>query len=162
MPTRATSSAKPAAASSAPAVERDKESQKLKKYAVVLALFVLSVITYVDRVCISAAKDPISAEMHLSDTAMGLVFSAFALGYALAQIPCGWLADRLGPRLVLTSVVTLWSAMTALTAAAWNLSSLVAVRFVFGISEAGAYPGAARATCNWLPFGERRRCHGIL
>jgi ACS family glucarate transporter-like MFS transporter len=134
----------------------------LKKYIVVLALFALSMITYVDRVCISAAKDPISAEMHLSDTAMGLVFSAFALGYALAQIPCGWLADRLGPRLMLTFVVTLWSAMTALTGSAWNLGSLVTIRFLFGISEAGAYPGGARAICNWLPSGERGRANGIL
>jgi ACS family glucarate transporter-like MFS transporter len=91
-----------------------------------------------------------------------LVFSAFALGYALAQIPCGWLADRLGPRLVLTFVVTLWSAMTALTGAAWNLASLVTIRFLFGISEAGAYPGGARAICNWLPFGERGRANGML
>ena len=59
-------------------------------------------ITYVDRVCISASKDSIAGEMHLSDTAMGLAFSTFALGYAAAQIPCGWLADRLEPRLVLT------------------------------------------------------------
>ncbi|MEO7146074.1 MAG: MFS transporter [Bryobacteraceae bacterium] len=134
----------------------------MKKYAVVLALFLLSMITYVDRVCISVAKDPISSEMHLSDTAMGLVFSAFALGYALAQIPCGWLADRFGPRLVLTFVVTLWSALTALTGAAWNLATLVTIRFLFGISEAGAYPGGARAICNWLPFGERGRANGIL
>ena len=134
----------------------------MKKYIVVLVLFVLSMITYVDRVCISAAKDPISGEMHLSDTAMGLVFSAFALGYALAQIPCGWLADRFGPRLVLTAVVTLWSAMTALTGAAWNLASLVTIRFLFGVSEAGAYPGGARAICNWLPLGERGRANGIL
>jgi ACS family glucarate transporter-like MFS transporter len=100
--------------------------------------------------------------MHLSDTAMGLTFSAFALGYAAAQIPCGWLADRLGPRLVLTCVVTLWSAMTALTGAAWNLASLVTARFLFGISEAGAFPGSARAICNWLPAGERGRANGIL
>jgi len=134
----------------------------LKKYTVVLALFALSMITYVDRVCISAAKDPISAEMHLSDTAMGLIFSAFALGYALAQIPCGWLADRLGPRFMLTFVVTLWSVMTALTGAAWNLASLATIRFLFGISEAGAYPGSARAICNWLASGERGRANGIL
>lgn len=134
----------------------------MKKYAVVFWLFVLSMITYVDRVCISTAKDPISAEMHLSDTEMGLVFSAFALGYALAQIPCGWLADRFGPRTVLTFVVTLWSGMTALTGAAWNLASLVGIRFLFGISEAGAYPGGARAICNWLPLDERGRANGLL
>jgi len=140
----------------------EKEGQPLKKYFVVLVLFVLSMITYVDRVCISTAKDPISGEMHLSDPAMGLVFSAFALGYALAQIPSGWLADRFGPRLVLAAVVTLWSAMTALTGAAWNLASLVTIRLLFGVSEAGAYPGGARAICNWLPLGERGRANGIL
>lgn len=139
-----------------------KDGQSLKKYIVVLVLFVLSVITYVDRVCISAAKDPISSEMHLSDTAMGVVFSAFALGYAVGQIPSGWLADRFGPRLVLTGVVTLWSALTALTGAARNFASLVAIRFLFGISEAGAYPGSARAICNWLPLGQRGRANGIL
>ena len=151
----------PAAASLAQAA-RQRKRHEVKKYAVVLALFALSMITYVDRVCISAAKDPISAEMHLSDTEMGLIFSAFALGYAVAQIACGWLADRLGPRLMLTLVVTLWSAMTAFTGVAWGLASLVAIRFLFGISEAGAYPGGARAICNWLPSGERGRANGIL
>ena len=66
------------------------------------------------------------------------------------------LADRLGPRLMLAFVVTLWSAMTALTGAAWNLASLVTIRFLFGISEAGAYPGGARAICARLPAPARR------
>ncbi len=136
--------------------------RSVKKHAVVLALFALSMITYVDRVCISTAKDAIATEMHLSEQAMGLVFSAFALGYAMAQIPCGWLADRLGPRIALTLVVALWSALTALTGAAWNLVSLVSIRFLFGVSEAGAFPGSARAICNWLPSGERGRANGIL
>jgi ACS family glucarate transporter-like MFS transporter len=137
-------------------------SGRLRKQALVLALFALSMITYVDRVCISTAKDAIASEMHLSEQAMGLVFSAFALGYAVAQIPCGWLADRLGPRFALTLVVTLWSAFTALTGAAWNLASLVCIRFLFGVSEAGAFPGSARAICNWLPSGEHGRANGIL
>jgi ACS family glucarate transporter-like MFS transporter len=90
----------------------------IEKNKLLAALFALSMITYVDSVCISAAKEPITAAMHLRDTAMGLVFSAFALGYALAQIPAGWLADRIGPRLALTLVVTAWSTLTALTGAA--------------------------------------------
>jgi ACS family glucarate transporter-like MFS transporter len=134
----------------------------MKRYGVVFALFVLSMITYIDRVCISAAKEPIAAELSLSDSAMGLVFSAFALGYALAQIPSGWFADKMGPRLALTVVVGAWSALTALTGAAWSLASLVAIRFLFGIGEAGAFPGSARAFCNWLPAGERGRATGIM
>lgn len=134
----------------------------MKRYGVVLVLFILSMITYIDRVCISAAKEPITTELHLSDAAMGFIFSVFALGYALAQIPAGWLADKAGPRVALTVVVALWSALTALTGAAWSFASLGAIRLVFGMAEAGAFPGSARAICNWLPTGERGRANGVL
>lgn len=134
----------------------------MKRYAVVFVLFIISMITFIDRVCISAAKEPIATELHLSDAAMGLVFSAFALGYAIAQIPAGWFADKAGPRLALSVVVALWSALTALTGAAWSFTSLVVIRLVFGMAEAGAFPGAARAICNWLPTGERGRANGFL
>jgi ACS family glucarate transporter-like MFS transporter len=133
-----------------------------RRYLVVAALFVLSMITYIDRVCISTAKEPVAAELSLSDSAMGLVFSSFALGYALAQIPSGWFADKAGPRLALATVVAAWSGLTALTGAAWNLVSLVVIRFLFGIGEAGAFPGSARAIVNWLPPGERGRANGVL
>ena len=133
-----------------------------KRYAVVLVLFFLSMITYIDRACISVAKEPIAAELHLSDAAMGFIFSAWALGYALDQIPAGWLADAAGPRVALTLVVALWSVLTALTGAAWSFASLVAIRLVLGMAEAGAFPGGARAICNWLPTGERGRANGVL
>ena len=138
------------------------ENAGAKRYGVVLVLFLLSMITYVDRVCISAAKDPIAAELKLSDTAVGLVFSAFALGYAMAQIPAGWFADQLGPRASLAIVVGGWSALTTLTGAAKGLGSLVTIRFLFGSCEAGAFPGSARAICDWLSPGERGRANGVL
>jgi MFS transporter, ACS family, glucarate transporter len=134
----------------------------VKRYGVVAALFVLSMITYIDRACISTAKDPIARDLGFSDAQMGLVFSAFALGYALAQIPSGWLADRYGPRLALAAVVAGWSALTALTGAAWSLTSMVVIRFLFGVGEAGAFPGSARAFVNWLPVGERGMANGVL
>ena len=134
----------------------------VKRYAVVGVLFVLSMITYIDRACISAAKDPIARDLGLSDGAMGMVFGAFALGYALAQIPSGIFADRYGPRVALAAVVTVWSVLTALTGAAWNLASMVVIRFLFGVGEAGAFPGCARAFYNWLPVSERGRANGIL
>lgn len=134
----------------------------MKRYLVVFALFLLSMITYIDRVCISSAKEPVAAELSLSDEAMGAVFSAFALGYALAQVPSGWLADRFGPRLALSSVVTAWSLFTAWTGAARSFTALLLIRFVFGVGEAGAFPGSARAIYDWLPSGERGRANGIL
>ena len=133
-----------------------------KRHGVVFALFVLSLITYIDRVCIAAATRPIATDLQLSDSAMGLVFSAFALGYALAQIPSGWFADKAGPRMALAVVVGLWSVLTALTGAAWSLLSMVAIRFLFGIGEAGAFPGSARAIRNWLPQSNRGLASGIL
>jgi MFS transporter, ACS family, glucarate transporter len=125
-------------------------------------LFVMSLITYLDRVCISTAKEPIAKDLALGDEAMGMVFGAFALGYALAQIPSGMFVDRFGPRAALTIVVSVWSLLTAFTGAAWNLASLVTIRFLFGIGEAGAFPGAARAITNWLPVAERGHANGIM
>ena len=132
------------------------------RYLVVAALAVLSWITYVDRAAISSVKDPIIVEMGLNDKAMGAVFSAFALGYALGQIPAGWCADRFGPRLLLTVVVALWSLLTGLTGLVQTFVSLLVVRFLFGLAEAGAYPGTARAFYNWLPASEHGRANGAV
>lgn len=131
-------------------------------FATVGGLFLLSLITYIDRAAISSAKDAIGADLRLSDTEMGAVFSAFALGYALAQIPCGWIADRFGPRRMLAAVVALWSVLTGLTGAVSGFGAMLAVRFLFGASEAGAFPGSARAFYNWLPAGEHGRANGII
>lgn len=132
-----------------------------RRYALVGATFLLSVLLYVDRVCISAAKTPITEELGLSDTQMGWVLSAFALGYALFQTPAGLLADRFGPRRVLTAVVTFWSLFTALTGAAFGLVSMLVYRFLFGVGEAGAFPGIARAVFSWIPMRERGMVNGI-
>lgn len=125
------------------------------RYIVVVGMFILALLLYIDRVCISVAKDAISGDLGLSDKAMGWVLSAFALGYALFQVPSGMLADRLGPRTVLTAIVSIWSAFTAFTGMAWNYVSLLLVRFLFGAGEAGAFPSMSRVTYSWIPIRER-------
>jgi ACS family glucarate transporter-like MFS transporter len=132
-----------------------------QRFIMVAGTFLLSVLLYIDRVCISAAKEPVAADLGLSETQMGVVFGAFALGYALCQTPSGLLADRLGPRLVLSAVVCFWSLFTGLTAAARGFFSLVVVRFLFGTGEAGAFPGCARAIFSWIPMRERGLVQGI-
>lgn len=131
------------------------------RYLLVASTFLLSMLLYVDRVCISAAKGAVAADLGLSDKQFGWVLSAFALGYALLQTPAGVMADRFGPRRVLTAVVSVWSAFTGLTALAQNLWSLVLARFLFGAGEAGAFPGCARAFYAWLPMAERGLAQGI-
>lgn len=132
-----------------------------KRYLLVLSTFLLSVLLYIDRICISAAKVPIVNELGFSDTQMGWILSVFALGYALFQSPSGLLADRFGPRRTLTGVVVFWSIFTGLTGTAARFVTMLIYRFLFGIGEAGAFPGIARATFSWIPMKERGLVTGI-
>ena len=131
------------------------------RYLVALGMFLLALLLYIDRICISVAKDPIAGDLNISDKAMGWVLSSFALGYALLQVPSGMMADRFGPRKVLTSIVTFWSVLTAVTGAAWNFISLLIIRFLFGAGEAGAFPSMSRAIFSWIPLKERGIITGL-
>jgi MFS family permease len=122
----------------------------------------LSVITYIDRVCISKFSTPIQKDLGLSDVQMGWVFAAFAWAYALFEVPGGWLGDRIGPRKVLMRVVLMWSVFTALTGSAHGFVTLLIYRFWFGAGEAGCYPNLAKAFTNWLPSQERRRAASVM
>jgi sugar phosphate permease len=132
------------------------------RYRVLAFAFALAVVTYLDRVCISAAAPFIMADLHLTMLQMSLVFSAFTLAYSLFEVPSGWRGDVAGARRVLTRIVLWWSAFTMLTGAAWSLRSLVAIRFLFGAGEAGAFPNIQRAFSRWFPARERGRANGVL
>ena len=127
----------------------------------VMGTFMLAMLVLVDRVCISVAKDDITEALNLSDKQFGWVLSIFALGYALFQTPSGMLADRYGARIVLTTVVSVWSLFTAITGMVSNFISLFLVRFMFGVGEAGAFPGIAKAVYSWIPIKERGIVNGI-
>ncbi|MGH8021899.1 MAG: MFS transporter [Opitutaceae bacterium] len=133
-----------------------------RRYILVGLVFLHTFNTYLDRVCISAAATDIQSDLSISDQMMGHIFAVFAIGYALFQIPAGWVADRFGPRKALGSVVAVWSVFTCLSGAAFNAVSLLVIRFLFGIGEAGAFPGATRALYAWLPARERGIAQGIF
>jgi sugar phosphate permease len=118
-------------------------------------------ITYLDRVNISTAAPEIRKEFGFDAVTMGWIFSAFGWSYALFQVPGGWLSDRFGARPVLTAIVTYWSVMTAATAGAVGAVSFFIMRFLFGIGEAGAFPGATRAMQLWYTRQERGFVQGI-
>jgi ACS family glucarate transporter-like MFS transporter len=120
-------------------------------------VFSLAALTYMDRLLISAAAPAISAEFGLSPSRMAYIFSAFALGYAIFEIPAGWWGDRIGARRALTRIVLCWSAFTALTGATLGFWSLLTIRFLFGGGEAGAFPNIARAVANWFSNREQGR-----
>jgi len=132
------------------------------RYRVLSMLFLLSILTYLDRVCIGAAAPMMRRDLGLTALQMGAVFSAFSLAYGIFEIPSGWLGDRFGPRRMLTRIVIWWSAFTALTGRVSSFQSLWITRFLFGAGEAGAYPNSAVAVAHWFPFVERARAQGII
>jgi MFS transporter, ACS family, glucarate transporter len=132
------------------------------RYKLLRFTFALSIITYVDRVCISTAAGSITSELHLTPAQMGWVFSAFTIAYALFEIPSGRLGDTLGPRKVLTRIVLWWSAFTMATGLVWSYLTLLIARFLFGAGEAGAFPNMSRSLSHWFPERERGTAHGVM
>lgn len=125
-------------------------------------LSLLSVITYLDRVCISVAGPRMQTSLHLGPAAWGWVTGIFTLAYGVFEIPSGALGDRIGPRRVLTRIVLWWSAFTSITGLAIGYRSLLATRFLFGAGEAGAYPNSSIVIARWFPVEERGRAFGII
>lgn len=117
-------------------------------------LFLLSLmymLFYIDRVNISTAAPLIKVDLHLSNTELGLAFSAFAYPYAIFQLIGGWLADKFGPRTTLGVSGFIVCVTTVLTGAVGGLASLFAVRLALGVGEGSAFPTATRAMSAWMP-----------
>lgn len=129
---------------------------------VMFGLFLLSVVTYLDRVCINPAAPHIQADLGLSNAQWGVVVSAFLIFYGIFEVPAGWLGDRFGPRSVLTTIVLWWSGFTALTGAVRTFWQLLLARAMFGAGEAGAFPNAACVVSRWFPSQQRGRAQGIV
>lgn len=160
------------------------------RYTVLAWACSLSMLTYIDRVCIKEVGGDMQSALGIDDKGFGWVFSSFGLAYALFEVPSGWLGDRFGPRQVLCRIVLWWSFFTAMTGCVWkfsydlgyilpmpyplsewlasiplvfnSLALLVIVRFLFGAGEAGAYPNTARALRNWFPYSRRGLAQGLL
>lgn len=127
------------------------------RHRVLVLLFFLILITYLDRICISLVGVRIKAEFDLSNEQFGWVLAAFSLAYALFEIPSGVLGDRIGQRAVLIRIVLWWSVFTALTGFVSGLATLILVRFLFGVGEAGAFPTATAVISHWFPAQETTR-----
>jgi MFS transporter, ACS family, glucarate transporter len=132
------------------------------RFRVVAFAVGLAGITYLDRICISTLTPAIMRDLSLTKVDMSYVFSAFAVAYALFEVPSAWWGEQIGTRRVLTRIVCWWSAFTIATASVWSYGSMLAVRFLFGAGEAGAWPNAARTFSRWIPAPERGRVQGVF
>lgn len=109
---------------------------------VLVLLYLGWCVSYIDRAAITFAATQIASEFHLKPSDLGILLSSFFLGYSLLQLPGGWLADRYGSRPVIVLSILMWSIFTGVTGMAWSVTSLVVIRFVFGVGE-GAFPAAS-------------------
>ncbi|HVW74073.1 MAG TPA: MFS transporter [Rhizomicrobium sp.] len=135
------------------------------RYLLIMLVFVVSAVVYVDRSNISIAGTYLAQDYHISKIQLGWVFSAFLLGYAAFQIPAGWVVGKLGPRRTLTLGLIWWSVLSVATALvpphmAGALWVLIAVRFVLGLGEAVAYPSSNQFIAAWFPTHERGTANG--
>jgi len=137
------------------------------RWFLVVWLFVLSAVAFIDRVNLSVAGAKFSEEFAISNVRLGLVFSIFLFGYSIFQTPAGWLADRFGPRRMLTLGLVLWGVFSALTAAIpHNLANavliLAVIRFLLGAGESVMFPASNQFVARWIPSNERGAANGII
>lgn len=137
------------------------------RWLLIFWMFLMSAIAYLDRVNVSIAGTAIQKEFNLTNVQLGYVFSAFVIGYALFQAPGGRLADKYGPRLVITWGVVWWGVFTTATALVptglgMSLSLLIATRFLLGLGEAVVYPSSNRLVAAWIPSLERGLANGLI
>src|SRR2546425_3667606 len=137
------------------------------RWTIVLYAFLMSAMSYLDRVNLSIAGPTIQKEFGLTNVQLGYVFSAFVWSYALFQAPSGRIADRFGPRVVLTFGILWWTVCTVATGLApaslsIALPLMIAVRFLLGAGEAVMFPAANRLVASWIPIPERGIATGII
>ncbi|MBQ9677112.1 MAG: MFS transporter [Prevotella sp.] len=133
-----------------------------RKNIILVLLVILGMVTFLDRINISVAGSSIMHDLNLSPAEWGWVQSAFILSYGLMQIPMGALGDRFGHRKILAAIVLWWSAFTAFTGMAGGLMSLLLIRFMFGIGEAGSSPCSTGVISRWFEKGEVGKAQGYV
>jgi len=136
---------------------------------IVLLVVAFSVMSYFDRIIMSIAGPFIMSESHLTETQMGTIYSAFTFSYAIFMVPGGQLADRFGPRRVLTIMglgAALFTGLTGLGGkplfGIWlgALPSFIALRLAFGFFTAPLYPSCAILNARWTPPSSRAHVWG--
>ncbi|MGK7379606.1 MFS transporter [Planococcus sp. 1R117A] len=138
------------------------EVKNKKRHMILALLFLGWILSYLDRMAMNVGIVEIAKDFNLSPTVMGVVLSSFFAGYALMQLPGGWLADKFGSRKVIAIAILLWSLFTVLTGMAWSLMSMILIRFMFGLGE-GAYPAASsKAISDVFPKEERTSAQTIM
>jgi len=132
-----------------------------RRHSILAVLLATYLLCYMDRMAIATAIPFIAREFGLSPLGMGGVLSAFFMSYAVMQFPGGLLADKFGPRPVMAASVAGWSLFTLLTGVAGSITSLLWIRFLFGLSEGSFSPSASKTVALCFPPGSVGRANGL-
>src|SRR4051794_17746912 len=132
------------------------------RYHVLTFLCAAAVIAYVQRLGFNVAEGAVRRDLGLGREQVGRVMAAWSLGYALLQLPSGWLADRFGSRRVLAALALAWSALTGLAGLAWDYHSLLVLWFCMGLAQAGIFPCSAKSIGQWFGDSGRASASGLL
>lgn len=128
---------------------------------VLVMLCLMYFITYVDRVNISTAAGQFKSELGLSNTELGIIFSAFAYPYVIFQFIGGWVSDRFGARRTLLACAAIWTVATLATGLAGGFFSLIAARLLLGLGEGATFPASTSAMASWIARDKRGMAQGI-
>ena len=132
-----------------------------RRIGILALLAVGTMINYLDRTVLGIAAPQLTAELGIDAAMMGIVFSAFAWTYALAQIPGGIFLDRFGNKVTYFLALTLWSLFTLFHGLAVGLKTLLLCRFGLGVSEAPCFPVNSRVVSAWFPQQERAKATAV-
>ncbi|WP_158150721.1 MFS transporter [Pantoea ananatis] len=146
---------KPSAAMSETTVSGQGTLKGKLRWGIVTLLLLAAIVNYLDRANLSIANTTIAAEFGFSQTEMGLLLSAFLWPYALANLPAGWLVDKLGPKKMFSWALGLWSGFTVLTAFANSYSYFYGLRMLLGVSESPFFTSGIKITHRWFGDSER-------
>ena len=131
------------------------------RYLVVGLIASGAVSLYITRHVLAVTNEEIKRELSIGSTEMGAVMSLFSLGYLLFQVPGGWLGQKIGTRMTMPGLSTVWSLCTVVTAAVSSLGAMIASRFVFGLAQAGLVPNSAKVVKDWFPVAIRGKASSV-
>jgi MFS family permease len=129
---------------------------------IVFLLATVLFINYVDRGALPTAAHLIKDDLSLTESQLGLLFSAFFWTYTLVQIPMGWLAERYGAHRVLAAGLTLWAAATLCVGVAHSFPTLLALRLLLGIGESVGFPCVAKLVAAVVPVKSLGLANGVV
>lgn len=144
------------------AVDLERETMRTVTWRLIPLLMACFFVAYLDRSNVAFAALQMNTDLGFSQTAYGLGAGLFFVGYCLFEVPSNLLLHRYGARRWIARIMVSWGICAALMATVWNEASFYVLRFLFGLAEAGFYPGVLYLVSCWFPARQRGRIVAII